>query len=119
MKNYRCQCGNYQVWGSMPPMPCTSCNTCGTQAIDADLALSHAQSPHPRPPQPHRWVTESVDSDNGPQPWTHCSMCGKPADSVIAALAELMNAIGGVTISNCTERFARASKNARDVLGQS
>lgn len=71
MAYYQCKCGNVRAWGSMGPWPCQKCDKCGS-----DLAA------HPdfhSDPKPHDFITDMVDTDSGPQPFTRCRWCGLSA----------------------------------------
>lgn len=82
MKLYRCKCGARTLTGAIGPTPCQGCRTCHT-------TLEQTPERH-RTPEPHRWVTESLPTDEGPRPVTRCAWCG-----ISKAKAEQMSDIRG------------------------
>lgn len=85
MKYYRCKCGKSEAWGSMPPWSCSYCPKCGS-----NLALG--PDGH-REPEPHKWTTEAVETDAGPQPLTRCFWCGKKPREIIDEAVERTKAL--------------------------
>lgn len=79
MKHSRCECGQLKGFGSMSPARCIGCSDCGTIA---------AEYPELRkPPEPHKFTTEQVDTDEGEKPRTYCRMCGRSKRQIEASEA--------------------------------
>ena len=69
MQYWRCKCGKAMSWGSMPPPRCMACDECG-------VTLATRPDYH-HEPEPHKLVTEEVDTDDGSKPLTRCQWCFK------------------------------------------
>lgn len=67
MKYYRCKCGSKTAYGSMPPYPCNGCIDCGTTLEMFPECL--------RTPEPHDFVQDMIDTDDGPHPKSYCRWC--------------------------------------------
>jgi len=68
MQDYYCQCGSYRSFGSMGPNPCAECDKCHT----TPTLNGYGQ---PKKPEPHDWVQEIVETDEGPKTLTVCRYC--------------------------------------------
>lgn len=71
MQYYRCRCGETRSFGSMPPDRCRGCSKCGTNLVNMRL---QGLDDH-RPPQPHKFFTEQVETNDGPKPLDRCRWC--------------------------------------------
>lgn len=68
MQHYKCKCGTRQMWGSVGPDPCFECAECHT-TLEADGA-AHRRA------KAHQWVTNRVETDEGPALLSYCQWCG-------------------------------------------
>lgn len=60
----------------MSPARCIACSDCGTIA---------AEHPELRtPPEPHKFSTGQVDTDEGKKPYTYCRGCGRSKLDIVA-----------------------------------
>lgn len=67
MQYYRCKCGESEGWGSMPPPACAACSSCGS-----DLSLGPDSH---RPPKPHTFLPEPVETNEGTRYLDRCQYC--------------------------------------------
>lgn len=69
MQYYRCKCGSHESYGSMSPPQCAWCEKC-----HSNPALS--PDDHRSERVPHKWVVDTVQTDEGEKPVTTCQWCG-------------------------------------------
>lgn len=66
MQHTTCKCGKYQQWSSgMAPQPCMGCKECGTIP----------GYPPQKPVQPHEFVAEDVETNEGSRQLDRCRWC--------------------------------------------
>jgi hypothetical protein len=69
MQYSTCKCGKYQSWNSGVYTPCLGCRECGTR-------------PGGEPIEPHNFVAQEVETDDGPAMLHRCEWCMRTRSQV-------------------------------------
>lgn len=64
---YRCSCGKHELWGSIPPAMCETCEECGS-TLDSRGYLGEAAAPHQWRQRFNRYTGTA---------YLRCVMCGE------------------------------------------
>lgn len=70
MQYYQCKCGETKAWTTMGVERCARCKKCGSD-------LAQGPNSHKEQPEPHKWITTKVETDEGSASLTRCEYCHK------------------------------------------